>query len=323
MPAAVRLHVPAHMLPDGPEDLPTFYRNLLQGLQDMGARAEVLHRDMESLRRGQRGADFDFIHNGNVDRPQVLNLGPAYLGRFFYADPKGIFFDSSLLTAPFNPHAMPADKAAQFADTLRKLFVTPRKSRHSQPEAPQDFGHGHIAVFLQDLSDPVIRSRHMTARQMVQAVIAGAGARRVVVKPHPRNMGEETQEICAWLAAAHPQVTVTQANVHDILAGAAVTVSIGSSVAMEGMLHGVPAVLCGWSDLHHCAVTADHPDKVAGAIAEATGRDWPFEAFLFWFLRRNCIWATRPFMDRILERMARQGADFAALGIRRPTQPEV
>ncbi|MBN2629825.1 MAG: hypothetical protein JXR75_04720 [Rhodobacteraceae bacterium] len=317
--ARVRLHVPAHMLPDGPEDLPAFYRNLMEQLAALGARCEVVHRDMEALRNGPDGADFDFVHNGNIDRPQALNLGPAYLSRFFYADAKGIFFESSIAGLTFRPAAIPVETAAGFAATLRGLFVAPRKSRHPQPTDRAQFKCGHIAVFLQDLSDPVLRARHMPARAMIETILSDTGGRQVVVKPHPRNTGDETQAICDWLGAHHPQVCLTTANVHDILQGAALSASIASSVAVEGMLHGVPAVLFGRSDLHHCAETVVTPADWPMALDRALGRDWPFDAFLFWFLKRQCIWATRPFLRQILDRMSARGADFARLGVTLPS----
>ncbi len=314
----VRLHVPSHMLPDGPEELPSFYKRLLDGLSEIGAKTVVVERDYAHLRRGPHGADFDFVHNGNVDRKQVLNLGPAYLGRFFYADPKGIFFESSLADLTFRPKAIPADRAAEFAALLRQQWIAGRKSRHVQPDEVTAFSRGHIAIFLQDWSDPVARSRHMDGLQMVETVLSNTFGRKVVVKPHPRNIGVETTEICEYLSHRHPEVVITQANVHDILAGAVATVSISSSVAMEGMLHGVPAILFGRSDMHHCAETVQRPADWPAAFDRALTRDWPFERFLFWFLKRQSIWASRPFLHRILERMQAQGADFPALGITPP-----
>lgn len=84
------------MLPGGERSLPTFYRRLLDGLAALGAATEVMERDIDHLRLGPEGACFDFVHNGNIRRRQALNLGPAYLGRFHYVDPKGIFFESSI-----------------------------------------------------------------------------------------------------------------------------------------------------------------------------------------------------------------------------------
>lgn len=313
--ARVRLHVPAHMLPDGGEPLPTFYINLLLGLESLGARTEIMHRDYSALMAGPDGADFDFVHQGHVHRRQALNLGPAYLSRFYYVDPKGIFFQSSISDLSFRPHAIPPKRAAQFCATLRRLFVQDRKSRHDQPEEVEHFGSGHIAVFLQNDSDPVLRARHMTTEDMVRTIVKGAAGRPLVIKPHPHDMGPATIELLDWLIATHPEVRITTANVHDILAGAAVSVSICSSVALEGMLHNVPTILFGRSDLHHCAMTVRKPENWPTALTAALGREWPFEAFLLWFLRRQNIWATRPFLPRVLERMAAQGADFKALGI--------
>ncbi len=85
------------------------------------------------------------------------------------------------------------------------------------------------------------------------------------------------------------------------------------------MLHRVPAILFGRSDLRHCAETVQRPEDWPRALQRALTTDWPYDAFLLWFLRRQNIDASRPFLGQILDRMAAQGADFAALGITRPT----
>lgn len=110
-------------------------------------------------------------------------------------------------------------------------------------------------------------------------------------------------------------MTVTEANLHDILAGAAVSASLSSSVGLEGMLHGVPAVFFGASDLHHNAVTVRAAEAWPEALAQALATDWPHAQFLLWFLRRRNIDARRPFMARVLERIAAAGGDLAALGL--------
>lgn len=315
--AEVRLHVPVHMLDRDGAGVPPFYRRVLAQLASKGASTRILPRDHEALRAGPDGAHFDLVHNGSVARPQALNLAPAYLAGFYYADPRGIYFESSITDAVFRPEAIAAEYSGPFAADLRRRWVEARQSRHQQPVEVQSIGQGHIAVFLQDWSDPVERARHMTADQMVRTVVAAAGGREVVVKPHPKNSARETQKIRQWLVRNHPQVRLTGANIHDILAGAAVTVSISSSVALEGMLHRVPAVLFGRSDLHHCAQMVVTPDDWPGALAHALTRDWPFDAFLLWFLRRRNLDVSRPFGDKVLDRMVAQGADLAALGITR------
>ncbi len=307
----VRLHMPRHLAAADGSGLPYFYRVLREGLTARGAVVEVRRRDGGPA----GGPGFHFVHNGTARGERVLNTAIAYLNPFFYADPLGIYFESSLSTARFDASAVPVRPAARFFETLRERHVLPRKSRYAQPEPVEDFPEGAIAVFLQDWSEPVERARHMDAPAMVEAVIAGAGGRPVIVKPHPRNRGEETLLLLHELRG-RAGVTVTQANLHDILARAAVSVSISSSVAMEGMLHRVPALLFGRSDLHHCAETVTEAAGFAPALHRALQRDWPFEAFLFWFLRQQNLRSGPEMIAPLLERMRAAGADLEALGIR-------
>lgn len=299
---------------DDPARCPVFYQRLARGLQDLGARVAWLHRDAERLRRGAEGGHVDLVHAAAIGRPQALTLGVAYLDRFQYLDPEGIFFESSTARARFRPEMIAQDQAQRFWADLRAAYVTPRRSRHIQPEAVTRFAPGHIAVFLQDLSDPVLRARHMTAEQMLAAVLAHRAGRAVVIKPHPRNPGAETEALLAGVRGLSG-VTVTEANLHDILAGAAVSVSLSSSVGLEGMLHGVPAVFFGATDLHHNAVTVRTPKAWPDALQQALTADWPHAQFLLWFLRRRNIDARRPFMARVLERITAAGGDLAALGL--------
>ncbi len=318
--AEVRLHLPGPMVDKGVAGLPRFFQRLLQELTTLGATTAILRRDYDQLNGPQDAAHFDFVHNGRMQRARALNLGVAYLGRFFYADPMGCYFESTINGLTFDPASADAGEAGEFVSYLRREWVDKRTSRHPQPQAREDFGRGHIAIFLQDWSDPVERSRYMGSDMMVRTVVQQAAGRPIVVKPHPRYAGRETQKIRQYLRRNYPEVRVTDGNVHDILAGAAVTVSISSSVALEGMLHRVPAVLFGRSDLHHCARTVQRPEEWPVALEHALANDWPYDAFLHWFLREQNIDASRPFLSRILDRMAAQGADFVALGITRPVR---
>ena len=94
--AEVRLHVPVHMLDRDGAGVPQFYRRVLAQLASKGASTRILPRDHDALRAGPDGAHFDLVHNGSVARGPALNLAPAYLAGFYYADPRGIYFESSI-----------------------------------------------------------------------------------------------------------------------------------------------------------------------------------------------------------------------------------
>ena len=309
--------MPQHMAaPDGSE-LPLFYKLLRQKLAQRGAEVRIVVRAAEWQTTGLPPGDFHFVHQGRAQGPRVLNCAVAYLNPFFYADPQGIYFESTNTTARFDAAGIPADRAAAFFDTLVADHVTPRRSRYSQPPEVQTFPPGAIAVFLQDWSLPVERARHMEAQAMLTTVLAHRAGRPVIVKPHPRNQGLETLDLLALLRG-HPDVIVTEANLHDILRQAAVSVSISSSVAVEGMLHRVPAVLFGRSDLHFCAQTVRVPGDWPAALTRALATDWPFEPFLFWLLHRRSVRTGPGMMGPILKRMQAAQADFAALGLATP-----
>jgi hypothetical protein len=306
------------MIGDDPAKVPFFFRRLLAGLEGLGAQTEILARKVDALEEPDPAGHFDFVHNGRVPRRHALNLGVAYLSGYFYVDPKGVNFESTIADQVFVPSRVPVERATAFFADLRKTWVEGRRSRHPQPEGRQDFGQGHLAIFLQDWSDPVERAQWMDSETMVRTVVEGAGGRRVVVKPHPRYKGRETRAILKYLRGCGADVEVTDGNVHDILQGSAATVSISSSLALEGMLHRVPAILFGRMDLHHCATTVTRPEDWPAALEAALGTDWPFERYLLWFLRWQNVDASRPFLPRVLERMQAQGADLAALGITPP-----
>lgn len=308
--------MPRHMAAIDGQGLSPFYKDLTAALRQAGGEVLVCHRDFAALEALPPGPDFHFVHNGRVDRPGVLNTGFAYIAPYWYVDPKGIFGDSSLVDLPFDPARVAPGPARRFFSRMERRLKQQRKSRYDQPQAVTRFPEGCIAVFLQDWSDPVERARHMTARQMLETILGQTGGRPVVVKPHPRIQGPETFEILQWLAEDHPGVIVTDGNLHDILASAALSVTISSAVTLEGMQHRVPAVVFGRTDFHHCAETVRTPGDWPGAMQRALARDWPFEAFLFWFFRENCVaLAEKQTIPRILQRMIARGADFAALGL--------
>ncbi|AXI45968.1 hypothetical protein C1J03_08005 [Sulfitobacter sp. SK012] len=141
---------------------------------------------------------------------------------------------------------------------------------------------------------------------MVSRIAVAAGNRPILVKPHPRTADPETLAHVEKLAKAHPNVQIVDAHIHDMLASAALTCSISSSVSLEGMMHRKPALLFGMTDFHHIARTIHQTDDVAAALdwALEVGSNLPYAAFLHWFLQKNCINMGRDdWFDRILARV--------------------
>ena len=296
-----------------------FYQVLIDGIISRGGAVQVVPHVRENVgAEVAADAGFHILDHGAVRHQRVLNTGVAYLYPYRNMDPWGIRAESSIAAKVFDPAVIPAAEALAFADRLRYRLLRTRSSRYEQPGAVTLLPQGCIAVFLQsEAHRSVAETCHLTLREMVRAVVARDDPRPIVIKPHPRDFSEDTHRFLRQLARKDARVTVTQANIHDILAAASVVVTINSAVGIEAMLHGRPVVLCGKADFHHAAVTVFSPAGLSAGIAEAEARLWPHDGFLTWYFSRHCLQAGKPgLVDDFLVKIAETGFDPAQLGLR-------
>lgn len=314
MPGKILIHLPRHMLAEIADGRPHFYNHVLGALEGMGAEVAQVTRAPGNPAPDPDDGDFHLVHQGSHRQQNALNTGMAYVAPFWYADPLGIYGESSLFRAEFDPAEVDPGAAQRFFTRTHRRLALARRSRYEQKATRTGFPPGVVGVFLQGESDFTRRAAHLEEREMIEGALA-SGAGPVVVKPHP--LGSDPA-LAMWLEdqVKAGRLTITDANVHDILARACVTLSISSAVALEGMLHRVPAVLCGRSDLRHCAVTAHRGADVAEAIDTARAGSWPFAAFLYWFLALNMLnTGADDFTDRLRGRIAPRLENPASFGL--------
>ena len=300
-------HLPGSTLRD-PGQMKPFYRRLIEGLQARDHPVALITHDRALVPEQVAGdAAFHIVDHGAHRHPRLLNAGIAYVYPFWHLDPWGIRALSSIGAKPFDAASITPASARRFADRLRARLVVPRKSRYPQPEAVTEIPAGGIAVFLQvEAHRGLGETCHLTSRQMVRGLIARDDPRPIVIKPHPLDQDPATRRFLARMAQ-DPRVTVTGANIHDILSCAAVAATINSAVGLEAMLHGVPVVLCGQADFHHAAVTVTTPAALSPAIAMAEATAWPHDAYVTWYFDRQCLNAGKPsLVDDFLARITLQ-----------------
>ena len=256
-----------------------------------GISVRVVARDDQLTLPGIAALPTDAVHivaDGQTDAPHVINTPISYMPPFWHVARGGILFDSAARDAVFVPGARA--KAAKFGDRLRRRLVENRRSRYAQEREVTAIAPGVIAVFLQGDAPERQGSGHISTPEMIRAVCAAAQGRAVVIKPHPMARAVRDARMLAQLAEEGCVFTVTTANIHDILARAAATVSMNSAVALEGYLHAVPAVLCGRADFNHIAETAQTGDSVGPAIEAAIARpDRPYDAYLQWYFTTQTV----------------------------------
>lgn len=271
--------------------------------------------DVEIITYSPTTQDMAIEHGGHShifmdDRPaygrNAFHCVPSYLHGFWFFDEIGTRNNSLMRVNRFDPRPMAGDYAREFHALLFARFAEANKSKFEQAPLGMVLEQGSLCFFAQDFKAPRHHLHHMSVPQMIEAAIEAKGNRRLYIKPHPVQTGEELDILTSYHAPERG-VEVTQASIHDLLAAAACALTLTSAVGFEAFLHKKPVVLGGQTDFWQNAITATDPGKVAVAMSEAMDRKWPHEKFLVWYLRQMCVEDANWSLPRVLERLHRKG----------------
>ncbi|MFM2390208.1 MAG: hypothetical protein RLZZ437_1763 [Pseudomonadota bacterium] len=260
--------------------------------------------------------DLHIVDMGRIRGPGILNAAISYIPPYWHLDPLGVQAESSIGAKTYDARKVDYGVAGPFYEAMRADLAAARKSRRDQMDRVTEFAPGAIAVFLQGLRPLQQGLAYCTPLELLRAVCKGAGGRQVIVKPHPLAAEEDAEVIDEALAEGLP-MTVTMANVHDIIAGSVCTVSFNSAVALEGFLHRKPAILFGQSDFHHICETVREPGAFSGALARVLAREpGGYAQFMFWYLGMNCLHLYGPaFEARVMAIFEAAGFGAERLGL--------
>jgi hypothetical protein len=285
-----------------------------------GGQVIIEPRPPLTLPRDMRWGDGDLhiVQGGMARGVGYLNAGLAYLTGYWHLDAQGVLADSSALGHTFDPAQMDANAASAFLTDLRARFVAPRASRYRQAkDRADDLPQGCIAVFLQGPGVATRQQTYLGQKDMLRAVVQGAQGRQVMVKAHPLRR-EHGAALMADLRAEGLAFTEAHPNVHDLLAVCAVTVSINSAVAIEGFLHGKPAILFGRSDFAGQVETVRRAQDFPAALNSALTLPRDYAPWLHWYFTQVCIDITKcDASARILAVFDEAGFDTVSLGLGR------
>ena len=258
-----------------------------------------------------------FMGDRPVYAPNVFHCVPGYLHGYWYFDEIGSRNNSLARLSRFDPRPMGMDFARTHHDRLVARFVTANRSKFPQAARGADLAKGSLAFFAQDFKPPRHHLHHLGVPQMIEAAIAARGARVLYIKPHPNNTLDEVDHLARYHDPGRG-VEVTSASVHDLLAACDCALTVTSAVGFEAFLHRKPVVLGGQTDFWQNAVTLTDAARMPAALAAATGRHWPHEKFLVWFLRQHCVADTAQALPGVLDRIARKGFGWAGSGMYAP-----
>ncbi len=316
MSARVVLHMPNRFIEGFAKGKPPLlYGRIVQTLEARGIAADFAAELPTEAARQINDGNLHVMENGRVQAEGWLNAATAYLEGFFHVDPQGVQAASSIGQLPYHPDQIDAAEAAAYQAGLHARFTEARHSRYKQSKQQTTLPEGCIAVFLQGPAPIRQGQAYCGFEEMLRAVATSAQGRAVVVKPHPLKP-ELGAEIIAQVQAEGFDLEATQANVHDILAACALSVSINSATAIEGFLHQKPAVIFGRSDFHALVQTAISPQDFPRAMAAALTTPRDYSKALYWYFGQNCLDIHADHFDeRLLAIFAKAGFDADRLGL--------
>lgn len=256
------------------------------------------------------------VEGGRRHDACVLNCALAYLPSYWHLDPLGVLAESSIRELPFVADPARAPEAEAFYKGLQQRFAEARLSRYRQSTERALLPQGSIAVFLQGSAPKNRGQAYLGYQAMLRAVCKGADGRPVLAKAHPLQPQIGQDAIAAVQAKGLP-VIETAANVHDLLACCAASVSINSAASVEGFLHGKPAILFGQSDFAVIAETVRKADEFPAALERALGTRRDYAGWMYWYFATQCLNIDAPdFESRLLSRFAAAGFGAERLGLR-------
>lgn len=311
----VKMHVPQRMF-DSKWLLGQVYGRMGRALEPFGGSYEYVLMNRETiLDQVESDDDFHIFERGPIHHPRVLNCGSAYIAPYYYLDPVGTRYLSSIGGMGFDPDLIDPQAALAFQRELYAAQAVPRISRCEQPDLRLPVPEGCIAVFLQSESHRGVgEALYVTMRQIVKTLLAREDPRPIVVKPHPHDIDFETLDWLMRKERKDPRFHILPANIHDILSAASVVVTINSAVGIEAMIHSRPVITCGQADFHHATEVVRSRADLDAAIARAEGKSWPHAAYLYWFYMQNCLSMQSPNLGEDVMRKIRATGYFDRLG---------
>ncbi|MEO9683710.1 MAG: hypothetical protein ABJF86_12600 [Tateyamaria sp.] len=296
-------HVPRSWLSFGGKGLQPFYLRLTDGLQARGVRIEVEVLDRDTLpARVEEDDAIHVVHHGRFAHPRVRNADVAYIYPFWNFDAQGIRAFSSIAQKAFPQDDIDPEIARPFFRRLRQRMVGGRTSRYAQPDEVTDLGKVAAAVFLQSEGHRVVgETCYLDRWEMLDGVCAAIDG-PVVVKPHPRDLDPATAQGLRDRLERFPHMSISDGNIHDLIANADRVVTINSAVGIEAYLHRKPVLLCGQSDFHHVADVARSVEDLTQTLMRPP-RKRAYDKFIWWYFGDQCLSSVdADLADRVLAR---------------------
>ncbi|MEL6913948.1 MAG: hypothetical protein AAFP13_05570 [Pseudomonadota bacterium] len=235
------------------------------------------------------------IHLFLGDRPHyaanLLHVAPAYLWGFWYLDELGINANSSIRFRDFHPDAVDAGRAEWFFNGVSSWNLERNVSRLAQPaRGAEPLEPARSVIFCQEIEERRPRAHYLSTEQMIRNAARAAGGGIVYVKPHP-TQSEGMRRRIDLLADNDPNIRVSEASIHDLIAASDWVISQNSAAGFEALMQRKKIITCGPSDYHAASLVARTEEELRRHLRDGSGHFDAFDhqKFFYWFLHECCL----------------------------------
>ena len=214
-------------------------------------------------------------HSVTTNGRAGLHFKEAAIGGYFSLDPTG-FSGWASWPEDVDLSAIPAKEAEAFHSQLDRLIVKEKRTKYRQSAQDAAPDGRYVFFAMQVPDDAVAQHARLSAPEILDALLehyAGTDM-RIVVKPHPYDLSKITQKRLNERVKDHPNLLISRADIHDLLAGARHVVIINSGVGVEALVHLKQVISAGSSDYElvtHSVSDAEELKAVLNRLDDANG----------------------------------------------------
>ncbi|KCV82292.1 hypothetical protein ATO10_07877 [Actibacterium atlanticum] len=281
-----------------------FFEKIGHAAQARGQETLFVHEhDVLSLALRQSDCTHLMMNLKPFPGANMFHTQPCYIPGFWYLDPKGFYWNSSVLEKEFDPETIDALKAREFFYGVRGHKLGHNVSKWSQPpRGSVKLSTADVAVFVQDLEKYDKKVFHLTTEKIIHNASRAAKG-KVYVKLHPLLRPEQVERVTEQ-CDSRSNVELVDASIHDLIAVSQIIVSQNSAVGFEALMQKKAVLTCAKCDYHHatlvCKTGRDLRENIAAAPEHF--RSFDFEKYFYWFLAQNML---EPQKDNFEERAMR------------------
>lgn len=181
------------------------------------------------------------------------------------------------------------DAERQF-EHLTKTVVAQGASKFVQSSAPIPDVAPYVFLPMQILNDTVARHAHIDTLRLLRLMAEWIQESELalVVKRHPKCKFPEVAHALAELEAAG-RIIISDAGVHDLIAGADLVVTVNSGVGAEALLQLKPVITTGRADYGAATVQVRNRTELLRVLNHGdwrAGTDLQIKKFLWYYTKR-------------------------------------